>query len=963
MNLDDITYEAMDDLSPEGQEILLKHIGTKRHSGRYPYGSGKNPYQRVKTSTSQFAKARAEYKRKGFTDEKFRKDFGMNTSEFRNMVTLVKEQEKATMYKDVSTRLARGESRKSLAEKYGVSLSTIDNYANMEPSAVAKRKTITQISKVLSEKVKTNKYLDVSSGVEVQLGISADKLKAALSEMTGEGGNHKLVDVFVPQVTNPNGGKNTRIKVLMDKNGDVVELMKNKDKIRPVDFSFDRSNINSLQNLQVPKSIDFNRVSIKYAIPSGEKGHGTDADGAMMDGVMVLRPGVKDLSLGNTRYAQVRIAVGGSHYLKGMAIYGEPSDFPKGVDVVFHTNKTKDVPKADVLKELKEPLTGQNPFGATIKRQSPLLDSKGQPVIHERLTKAAKALGATKPVYENGALNIVNEEGDWGDWSKALSSQFLSKQPDRIIKERLQATLNRTDKDYDEIKRVNNPVIKKILLEKYSEELDSKQVHLKAAAPERFQGHVILPLNKIKPNEVYAPGYTSGERVILVRFPHGGTFEIPELIVNNNNPQGNKVISNDSKDAIGIHPKVASKLSGADFDGDTVYVIPNNSGKYKSSKSLAQLKDFDTKDYADEKGTFKPMTKGGMQNHMGVVSNLITDMTLQGATSDELARAVKHSMVVIDAYKHKLNYHRSAEELGIEALKEKYQRHKDPLKYSKMSRVNPRTGKVETVIDPADLDKEGKEGRGGKTLLSRRKQEVTTGGTIVEVPDGKGGIKTVIRNRKKTAATLMLDDARDYLYPDSSKAEILYADYINELKSRKRLVDSELPSIKIPKQDPRAKKIYADEVKSLDEKMKQVLLNRPKERLAQLIATSDVKRYIENLGGDENVSKEDLKKYRNQAIVGARSKVGAHRQVVDITPAEWDAIQANAISANRLRQLVFNMDDVQLKRLATPKNESIIGAAKTSKIKAMINNGYTLKEIADITGVSTSSISKIAKEE
>lgn len=72
-----------------------------------------------------------------------------------------------------------------------------------------------------------------------------------------------------------------------------------------------------------------------------------------------------------------------------------------------------------------------------------------------------------------------------------------------------------------------------------------------------------------------------------------------------------------------------------------------------------------------KEGTFKPMKN--TQTEMGKISNLITDMTLKGATQDELARAVRHSMVVIDAEKHKLDYKQSEQDNGISALRKKYQ--------------------------------------------------------------------------------------------------------------------------------------------------------------------------------------------------------------------------------------------------------------------------------------------------
>lgn len=76
-----------------------------------------------------------------------------------------------------------------------------------------------------------------------------------------------------------------------------------------------------------------------------------------------LRRGCQDLSLGDSKYAQVRIMVDGKKYLKGMAVYSD--DMPDGVDVIFNTNKTKDVPKMEVLKDIKS--DPDNPFGSLIK--------------------------------------------------------------------------------------------------------------------------------------------------------------------------------------------------------------------------------------------------------------------------------------------------------------------------------------------------------------------------------------------------------------------------------------------------------------------------------------------------------------------------------------------------------------------------------------------------------------------
>ncbi len=204
-------------------------------------------------------------------------------------------------------------------------------------------------------------------------------------------------------------------------------------------------------------------------------------------------------------------------------------------------------------------------------------------------------------------------------------------------------------------------------------------MHLKATAFPRQKTHVLLPLTTIKDNEVYAPFYKNGEKIALIRYPHAGTFEIPILTVNNKNAEGKKMMGTTPLDAIGINSKTAGILSGADFDGDTVTTIPL-SGKVKitSTRPLDGLKNFDPKDAYPKREGMKIMSEKQKQIEMGVTSNLITDMTIKGATDKELARAVRHSMVVIDAVKHELDYKKSEQDDGVSALKKKYQRNIDP---------------------------------------------------------------------------------------------------------------------------------------------------------------------------------------------------------------------------------------------------------------------------------------------
>ena len=62
-------------------EEFLEHIGMPRRSGRYPWGSGKDPHQR----TGDFLARVEELKRNGWkeTPENIKKEFGLTTTQYR----------------------------------------------------------------------------------------------------------------------------------------------------------------------------------------------------------------------------------------------------------------------------------------------------------------------------------------------------------------------------------------------------------------------------------------------------------------------------------------------------------------------------------------------------------------------------------------------------------------------------------------------------------------------------------------------------------------------------------------------------------------------------------------------------------------------------------------------------------------------------------------------------------------
>lgn len=863
------------------EENYLKHYGILRRSGRYPWGSGGN----VEARSRSFIDYIKEMLGFGMSEAEVATGVGMTTTELRAARTIARNEIKQADIA-MATRLKdKGWSNVAIGERMGIPESSVRNL--LKPGAKDKADNLTTISNMLKAQVDEKGLIDIGTGVEAQLGISKQKLDVAVA-MLKEQGYISHNGIKVEQLGT---GHKTEMKVLAPPGTTWGDVMRNRGDIRQIqEYSEDGGR--TFLGIKPPTSIDSKRVAVRYA----EDG-GTDADG-----VIYVRPGVDDISLGASRYAQVRIAVDDTHYLKGMAVY--KNDLPDGVDVMFNTNKNNTGNKHDAMKPLKS--DPDNPFGSTIDRQ-------------------------------HGVMNVIREEGAWESWSKTLSTQMLSKQSPQLAKSQLDITYANKKSEYDEIMALTNPTVRKKLLESFADDADSSSVHLKAAALPRTSQHVILPMNSLKENEIYAPRYRNGERVTLIRHPHGGIFEIPELTVNNNHPPARKNLG-DVTDAVAINHKVAERLSGADFDGDTVLVIPNNSGKIKSKPALEGLKNFDPqRSYPSYEG-MKPMTTRGTQMQMGDISNLITDMTIGGANDAEIARAVRHSMVVIDAEKHKLNYKQSAIDNGIRQLKEKYQ---------------------------------GGPTRGAATLISRAKSETRVGerkprsaanGGPVDKATGKkvyeytGGTYTDRsgRTRAKTSrSTKLAETDNAHTLSSGTPIEKIYADHSNKLKALANDARKAAVNTKPTPYSPSAKRAYEKEVASLNAKLNVAVKNRPRERNAQVIANAVARAKMD---ADPNMDDATKKKVRAQALAAARARTGAKRQEVEINWDEWNAIQAGAISTHRLSQILDKADLDEVKKLATPKTPLLMNSQKRTRARSMISMGYTQAEIADALGVSLTTL-------
>lgn len=908
----------------EQKSDTLCHIGTPDQSGRYKRGSGKNPQHHLDI----LARDKALKAMKGpdgkplYTELERAKLMGFkSTNDLRAAKTIAKNA-KVRHEIDMCQKLsAKGMSNVAIGERLGIGESLVRQRLAQANEEKQKQTNLNAAADILANAVNSQGPIDVGKGVERHMGVSEQTKNVAVKMLEQQG--YTVINLYVKQLST---GQRTTQQVLCPPGMTYKELKDNMDQIGDlVTDEYLANNGSDKFKLHRPNNVDGSRVHVRY-----------DEDGGTeRDGTIELRRGVKDLDMGNSRYAQVRIGVDGEYYLKGMAVYGDDKDFPPGCDIIFNSNKKRGTPLERVFKPQNKD-NPDNPFAASIDRQNDWTDSDGN--VHE------------------GALNIVREEGKWGEWKKSIASQVLSKQSTDLAQKQLDLAYRQHLEEFEQIQSVTNPVLRQKLLVDFGDQCDKDAVNLKAAAFPRQASQVILPVPSLKPTEIYAPRYQDGEEVCLIRYPHGGIFEIPRLKVNNRNKEADRMIGKDALDAVGINSKTAEQLSGADFDGDTVLVIPTKTIKLQNKPALEGLIGFDPKaSYPgkDSKGNPLPGVKlitkqQTSDQEMGKITNLITDMTLQDAPDDEIVRAVKHSMVVIDAKKHGLDYKRSFEENGIAALKKKYQL--DPVTGSSGAGTLISRAKNEYRVDKVDprYEIDPKTGekifRPAKDLYYEQTRTLKDGTVVTET----------LKRQDKTTKMAAAKDARTLIGRDN-EMEYIYADYANQMKSlgNKARLESLKAEKQIGKRDASAVATYKEEVQSIKTKLATSEMNAPLERKAQRIANM---RYNAVLEDNPNMEDEEKKKARNLQLRKAREETGATRYKIRLTEREWEACQSNAVAPSVQKTLFQKMEQDDLMKLALPKEKKGLSSAQINSAKAMLNAGYTIAEVAEHYGISSSTL-------
>jgi DNA-binding CsgD family transcriptional regulator len=886
----------------------LKHIGTPRHSGRYPWGSGDAPNQRGEDLLGYIS----AMKKNGMSEVEIAKSRGLNTSQLRGLVSIENNRRTAERAAMAFRLKEKGYSNAAIGKRMGISDHTVKSL--LDPATTEKNKITENVANSLKGEVNENRYVDVGVGVETWLGVSGTKKDVALAVLKEQGYN-----IYTVHQEQQGTGKYTIMKILAPPGTTKEDVLRNRDRIKTIGLNSDDGG-RTFNPKKPPLYIDGKRVFVNYE--------------SNKDGVIELRRDVDDISLGSKKYAQVRVGVDGDKFMKGMAMYSD--DVPKGYDIVYNTSKSlKDADK--VFKNI-EADDADYPFGAVV-RQKFYLDKDGK--------------------QKQSALNIVGEkegsgeEGAWDEWSKNISSQVLSKQTPALAKKQLKLAYDLKKEEYDEILSLTNPAVKQALLEPFADSADSAAVHLKAAALPGQSSKVILPITSLKEHEVYAPGYLSGTPLVLIRHPHGGIFEIPEVTVNNKNREGKRILG-DATDVIGMHPKVAQKLSGADFDGDTVIAIPNKDRHIQTAKGLI---DFDPKiSYPYFEG-MKVMDKHTKQVEMGKISNLITDMTIRAASPDEIARAVRHSMVVIDSEKHKLNYVQSYYDHNIPQLKKKYQGKENAgastliskagatVRRNERVEVRPKKGDPNYTGDKEYVD------TGRSYFKTKFMKDPITGKKIYFQGEGKFLPKQI-------KSTRMAEERNAFNLSSGTRVESVYAQHANDLKALARKARVSLNNMPSMKYSSSARKIYDREVESLKSQLRLAYKNKPLERQAQLIAARAVRAKRRS---NPSMDEDDFKKIKGQELTDARLRVGAKKSKIAITDREWEAIQAGAVSHNVLVNILKNADLKEVKQRAMPRISTPLSTARTSRARSMRNLGHTYAEIAAALGVSQATVEKALK--
>ena len=300
----------------EDEDNIIMHYGIKRRSGRYPYGSGEEPYQHG----SDFLSRVNEMKKAGFTytdengnvltgDKAIEKYFNLNSTEYRRQISWANYETRLHNISRAKSLRDDGLGSTAIGKIMGVNESTVRSYLN--PDSENRLNQSMETVNMLREQVDAKGMIDVTAGVEKSIGVARTRLDTAIDYLQKAEG-YEVYTGGIPQINNK--GQQTIQKVLCRPGTEHKEIY-NYENVKTInDYESLDGGDTFQKKFTYPASLDSKRLMVRYA-------DDVDSDGFRgidKDGTIELRRGVKDLDLGDSRYAQVRILVDGTHYLKGI---------------------------------------------------------------------------------------------------------------------------------------------------------------------------------------------------------------------------------------------------------------------------------------------------------------------------------------------------------------------------------------------------------------------------------------------------------------------------------------------------------------------------------------------------------------------------------------------------------------------------------------------------------------------
>lgn len=241
------------------EDDYLEHYGTKRHSGRYEWGSGGNVPGHNRTLLQQIE----ELRRQGVPEKDIADGFGLKTHEMRDLKTIENNRIRQERIAFAQTLRDKGTSHVAIGQRMGISEGSVRNL--LKDGETEKAAILTNIANVIKTEVDSDggSLIDVGSGVEQHLNISENKLRAAVTMLRDQG--YTLHNIKGEQ---PTTGKQTNIKVLAGPGVTKAEIYRRKGEIRQPIRYFQEGGRTDFGILP-PLSISPDRVSINYAENSG----------------------------------------------------------------------------------------------------------------------------------------------------------------------------------------------------------------------------------------------------------------------------------------------------------------------------------------------------------------------------------------------------------------------------------------------------------------------------------------------------------------------------------------------------------------------------------------------------------------------------------------------------------------------------------------------------------------------